>query len=247
MIRGLLNTPEEMRGWLDGKSQFRVPVKPQPEQGFREPEMNPATGDWSWWRITGGHNDWHDTCAPYSPGDLAYCREAWRPWSFHDGEPVTVEFKAGGPRHECYTSDPARIDEWAAWEERISETVTRECMDAGLELNECDEYSWDAGESPLRWRPSINMPQWASRHWLRILTVRAERVQAISYDDAEAEGVNGGCTTCGNPEPCDCEDPSPDHRDSFIYSWNERHASKGFGWDTNCWLWRYTTEEAEKP
>lgn len=37
--------------------------------------------------------------------------------------------------------------------------------------------------------PSIHMPRWASRLWLEVEHVRVEQLQAISYDDAVAEGV----------------------------------------------------------
>ena len=88
-----------------------------------------------------------------------------------------------------------------------------------------------------RWKPSIHMPRWASRITLEITGVRVERLQDISEDDAIAEGVEGGCLTCG--ENCmktgGCGYCNPEYRDSFIGLWHQINGPDS--WDSNPWVW----------
>lgn len=75
---------------------------------------------------------------------------------------------------------------------------------------------WETMEG-WKWRPSIFMPRWAARIWLRIVSRRLERLQQITGEDAYREG---------------CE-----YRNDFPVLWDELNAKRGVGWETNPWVW----------
>jgi hypothetical protein len=100
------------------------------------------------------------------------------------------------------------------------------------------------GVGGLRCRPSIFMPRWASRILLEITDVRVQRLQEISEGDARAEGVSdGGCLSCGNPEPCGCGNPQPDARDGFAWLWQSINGPGS--WHANPWVWAITFQRLE--
>ncbi|HHQ2982797.1 TPA: hypothetical protein ACSPO3_000733 [Klebsiella pneumoniae] len=88
----------------------------------------------------------------------------------------------------------------------------------------------------IRWTPSIHMPRWASRILLEITDVRVERLNAISEEDARAEGIiDGGCLNCGETEPCGLANPEPDATDAFAYLWQSIYGQEN--WNANPWVW----------
>ena len=97
-----------------------------------------------------------------------------------------------------------------------------------------DDDGYEDGRSC--WKPSIHMPRAASRILLEITNVRVERLNAISEEDARAEGIiDGGCINCGEPEPCGCANPEPDATDAFAYLWQSIYGQDN--WNANPWVW----------
>lgn len=84
-----------------------------------------------------------------------------------------------------------------------------------------------------RLRPSIHMPRWASRITLEVVSVRVERLQEISGDDAFAEGVG---QKIGMPLVHGHATPEWNRR-AFEALWDKINAERGFGWDANPWVW----------
>ncbi|HHC3981409.1 TPA: hypothetical protein ACN7ID_000290 [Klebsiella pneumoniae] len=102
----------------------------------------------------------------------------------------------------------------------------------------------DADIRGYKWVPSIHMPRWASRILLEITDVRVERLNAISEEDARAEGIiDGGCLNCGEPEPCGCANPEPDATDAFAYLWQSIYGQES--WNANPWVWVIEFERVE--
>ncbi|EPK7284376.1 hypothetical protein NLT72_002825 [Citrobacter farmeri] len=106
------------------------------------------------------------------------------------------------------------------------------------------EYAADGGARPeycdlddnLRhgWRPSIHMPRWASRILLEITSVRVERLNDISQEDAQAEGMEltGWRPTYSDPDSGG-EVWTP--YDNFAQLWESIYGEES--WKANPWVW----------
>ena len=100
------------------------------------------------------------------------------------------------------------------------------------------------------WRPSIHMPREAARIFLLVKAVRAERLQGIAEADATAEGAETDqylefleWATSVAPGGSRIETV----RDNFMHIWNRLNARRGYGWDTNPWVWVVEFERTEAP
>lgn len=98
-----------------------------------------------------------------------------------------------------------------------------------------------------KWRPSIFMPREAARIFLRVTNVRVERVQEITENDAKNEGVK---------DPYDYQEPSyydqphvrgmEINKSAFAGLWDSLNAKRGYGWETNPWVWVIEFERINK-
>lgn len=102
------------------------------------------------------------------------------------------------------------------------------------------EYRADDSRTKFCWRPAIHMPRWASRITLEVVSVRAQRVQEITEEDAQAEGVEQGCLTCGENCICTggCGCCRPCYRESFFRLWEAIYGRDSL--DANPWVWAIT-------
>ena len=152
--------------------------------------------------------------------------DGWIGWSPHAVSAAeTLRFYPGAAGFKCPYGRPGD----RLW---VRETFRVSGHDECRKIADCAgsdhvHYKADKNEPPAVgiWRPSIFMPRWASRIDLEILSVRAERLQDISEEDARAEGM----TLAGTP-------PFTTYRGAFAYGWDTINGKRA-PWASNPWVW----------
>lgn len=234
--RGMIFNAEMVRAILDGrKTQTRRVMKVQPESNqlglllITDSTKRSDIGKYHWAEsnATGNHVRSKLFSSPFGAvGERIWVRETWATLGNEDG---------------CYVDWE---DNLCKGDERSAARIYRASCeqrpgDYGLWSIPNDAY-WKPHTKEHKfegaWRPSIHMPRWASRILLEITDVRVERLNAISEEDARAEGIiDGGCLNCGEPEPCGCANPEPDATDAFAYLWQSIYGQEN--WNANPWVW----------
>ncbi|EMG1070194.1 hypothetical protein POV22_13965 [Klebsiella pneumoniae] len=182
--RGMIFNGEMVRAILDGrKTQTRRPIKWK-QTRFTEIGEREDGSKWPWSEDAEHACDFWHPCPFGAVGDRIWVRETW-----------------GVVSHEL--DEDGRIQPWKPDRPAtaIHEMPFGNGYYSGHAIYAADgDFTWgdDDGYEDGRscWKPSIHMPRAASRILLEITDVRVERLNAISEEDAIAEGMQGVICPC---------------------------------------------------
>lgn len=200
--RPILFNDDHVRAILDGrKTQTRRVVKPQPSGGW---SIGTAKNGVTLGKFTSGHHKKGKfglfLHREVSPGSGKF---------EHDITPCPY----GQPGDRLWVREAFAKDGWQIW--------YRADCDKGP-ANEVCQYQ-DGSDFEGVWRPSTQMPSWASRITLEITDVRVERLQDVSEADAYREGCTGS--------------PFGESADLLLYPTFWDSINGPGSWDENPWVW----------
>ncbi|SBW72409.1 morphogenetic protein [Klebsiella pneumoniae] len=188
--RGMIFNSEMVRAILSNrKKQTRRIMKVQPESNqlglllITDSTRHSDIGKYHWAEsnATGNHVRSKLFSSPFGAvGERIWVRETWATLGNEDGCYVDWEDNLckGDER------SAARIYR-ASCEQRPGDYGLWSIPDDAYWKPHTKEHKFEGA-----WRPSIHMPRWASRILLEITDVRVERLNAISEEDAQREGVH---------------------------------------------------------
>ncbi|EPY5145525.1 TPA: hypothetical protein ACIJ01_004098 [Klebsiella pneumoniae] len=216
--RGMIFNSEMVRAILDGrKKQTRRPIKWK-QTRFTEIGEREDGSRWPWSEDAEHACDFWHPCPFGAVGDRIWVRETWQ--AIHDycdenGHVDERRYARSIPRHRGNYWHPVYEEAW------------------GNESREDREFPW---------RPSIHMPRWASRILLEITDVRVERLNAISQEDAQAEGMEltGWRPTYSDP---DSGGEASTPYDNFAQLWESIYGEGS--WKANPWVWVISFKRVE--
>jgi len=222
--KGLICTPEEVRLWLSGKTQFRVVVTVHWHKGKRclpyEPLCTETDGVLMVQDEYGDYHKFIDCYCPYPVGTRLFVKETYFP--IHTNYKRTKGSHAG----RIYKADKNNIIVFPGRDDRNEKYI---------------------GKS-FKWRSSVHMPKYYSRIHLEVTEVRVERLWRMSFSDAVREGVSlppqfSGMGMSG--EAIENEISEKELYEIIIEYWNSLPRNRNHQWDTNPWVFVYDTKAIE--
>lgn len=109
------------------------------------------------------------------------------------------------------------------------------------DYSDTEKFYRDGKEIEMKWHPSLHMPKDAARIFLRVTNVRVERLQEITTNQIEQEGVETEYPHVLNGE---------EKKYAFQNLWNSTIKKSDldcYGWDANPWVWVIEFERCDKP
>ncbi|BDC01569.1 hypothetical protein CP118TE_12780 [Clostridium perfringens E] len=159
---------------------------------------------------------------PYKVGDILYVRETFR-WQ------LVGEFDSWG---DCN------------WDDEVVEykASVNEFLEEYGEYLDREEYE------STRWIPSIHMPKELARIFLKVTSVRAERLKDITDEGCYQEGIS---STSFYDEAEHIQIAGIGLNDSleraaFSLLWNSTVKEEKYSWEGNPWVWVIEFEKVEK-
>lgn len=179
--------------------------------------------------VVAGRAGWEDEhgrpiICPYGqPGDRLWVRETW--------SVISHSWDRHGNRVKWTPNRPATAIREMPFGNGYYSGHVIYAADGPNEWSDDDD---GGGEPRSLWHPSIHMPRAACRLVLEITDIRVERLQDITFADAQAEGWPS--TVDGNPNPYD---PIT----WFKLLWEQLHGAGS--WDANPLVWRISFKKVE--
>lgn len=163
---------------------------------------------------------------PYKKGDILYVRETWTKLYYVDSD--------------GYTHYDQGMYFYAA--------------DGVPDITLTDDDGFELDDQRIRWHPSIHMPKDAARIFLRVTDMRVERLQDITPEQAEREGVGDLFLEDIGYSGKDYGTPIDKNygiaKEQFAWLWDSTQKESDldrYGWAANPWVRVIEFERCEKP
>lgn len=166
-----------------------------------------------------------DAWSPWRPGDILWAKETFSVLELVSENNAERKIDTCILYPATYEQNPQSSKRWLV--------INREDAPKVIMKNEGKKID------TAKLIPAIFLPRVCSRIWQAVESVRIERLQEITQEDAKREGVFPRPHRCPGWENellsfSDC------YRCSYKFLWNTINGPGGHGWDQNPWVWAIT-------